>query len=84
MADLVPLGSTPPVRRHELRDLLGIDRLSTVEAILLAAVPSGFFGLVFADGYGRRPRVSASTVIVSTVLSIGTLAVVIALLPSPG
>ena len=63
--------------------LLGLDLLSTVEAVLLSAVPSGFFGLVFAEGYGKRPPVSDSTVMVSTVLSIVTLALVIALLPSP-
>lgn len=59
----------------------GLSRLISTEAVLLAAVPSGFFGLVFAAGYGRRSPVAETTVLVSTVAGIGSLALVVGLLP---
>lgn len=61
--------------------LFGLSALTTVEAVLLTAIPSGFFGLVFGSNYGVRPRVAGSTVVLSTVASIVSLSVVIALLP---
>ena len=61
--------------------LLGLSELVTTEAVLLAAAPSGFFGVVFAASHGIRPRVSGSTILVSTLAAVGSLAVVVALLP---
>lgn len=49
-------------------------------AILLAAVPSGFFGILFAVNYRLDSATAGSMVIASTGLSIATLAVAIAVL----
>lgn len=49
-------------------------------AILLAAVPSGFFGILFAVNYRLDSAAAGSMVIASTVLSIVTLAIAIAVL----
>lgn len=60
----------------------GLDSLSTTEAVLLTAIPSGFFGLVFGTPFGVRSRIAGSTLMLSTVAGIASLSVVIALLPS--
>ena len=49
-------------------------------AVLLAAVPSGFFGILFAVNYRLDSAAVGSMVIASTVFSIATLAVAIAVL----
>lgn len=49
-------------------------------AILLAAVPSGFFGILFAVNYRLDSTTAGSMVIASTVFSIPTMAIAIALL----
>ncbi len=49
-------------------------------AILLAAIPSGFFGILFAVNYRLDSATTGSMVIASTISSIVTLAVAIALL----
>ena len=49
-------------------------------AILLAAVPSGFFGILFAVNYRLDSATAGSMVIASTVFSIVTMATAIALL----
>lgn len=49
-------------------------------AILLAAVPSGFFGILFAVSYRQDSATMGSMVIASTVVSIVTMAVAIAVL----
>ncbi len=49
-------------------------------AILLAAVPSGFFGILFAVNYRLDSRATGSMVIASTVSSIVTLAIAVAIL----
>jgi malonate transporter len=61
--------------------LFGLDRLNTIEAVLVTAIPSGFFGLVFGTSFGVRPKVSGSTVLLSTVAGVISLSVVIGLLP---
>ncbi|MFF3359063.1 AEC family transporter [Streptomyces sp. NPDC002917] len=61
--------------------LLGLDRLSTTEAVLLTAIPCGFFGLVFGAPFGVQSRVAGSTLMLSTIAGIASLSVVIALLP---
>jgi malonate transporter len=48
-------------------------------AILMAAVPSGFFGILFAVSYRRDPGTTGSMVLASTVLSIATMAIAIAI-----
>lgn len=52
------------------------------ELLILMAVPSGFFGVLVALNYKLDIRVSGATLFYSTLLSIGTLAVVILFLPA--
>lgn len=47
------------------------------EAVLLTAIPAGFFGLVFGASANVRPEVSGSTLVVSSVIGIITLSIVI-------
>ena len=42
--------------------------------VLLSALPSGFFGILFGEGFGATPEVASSSLIASTVLGIFTLA----------
>ncbi|MEJ0091669.1 MAG: AEC family transporter [Limisphaerales bacterium] len=49
------------------------------EAILLAAIPSGFFGVLFGLNYGVNSRDADSTLTISSLVSIVTLAVAILL-----
>jgi malonate transporter and related proteins len=49
-------------------------------SILLAALPSGFFGILFAENYQVRSLEVGSMVIASTVFSIVTLAITISVL----
>jgi len=49
-------------------------------AILLAAIPSGFFGILFAVSYGQDSTTAGSIVIASTLFSAVTMAMIIALL----
>jgi malonate transporter len=49
-------------------------------AILLAAVPSGFFGILFAVSYRLDSRTTGSMVLASTLFSIATMSVAIAIL----
>ncbi|MGC1302705.1 MAG: AEC family transporter [Caulobacteraceae bacterium] len=60
--------------------LLRIPQPLAGEAVLLVCIPAGFFGLVFGAGYGARPAVAGSTLVVSSVASIVTLAIAVALL----
>lgn len=48
-------------------------------AILLLAVPAGFFGVLFGLRYGVESHEAGSTLLVSSVLSIVTLAVALVL-----
>jgi malonate transporter len=49
-------------------------------SILLAAVPSGFFGILFAENYRVRSPEVGSMVIASTLFSIVTLSITISVL----
>ncbi|MBY3537543.1 AEC family transporter [Rhizobium laguerreae] len=60
--------------------LLPISSDTAKVAILLAAVPSGFFGILFAVNYRLDSGTTGSMVIASTISSIVTLAIAIALL----
>jgi malonate transporter and related proteins len=59
---------------------LGVAPETAKVAILLAAVPSGFFGILFAVNYRLDSATTGSMVIASTISSVVTLAVAIALL----
>lgn len=51
------------------------------EAVLLTAIPAGFFGVVFGAGYNVRSREAGLALLWSSVLSMATLAITILLLP---
>ncbi len=53
---------------------------TAAEAVLLCTIPAGFFGLVFGVSAGVRPAVAGSTLVVSSLLSMVTLAIAISLL----
>ncbi|OZI30816.1 transporter [Bordetella genomosp. 10] len=57
--------------------LIGLAPTVKAEAILLTAIPAGFFGLVFGASSNVRPAVSGSTLVVSSVFGIVTLSLVI-------
>ncbi|WP_165314316.1 AEC family transporter [Agromyces protaetiae] len=61
---------------------VGVSGAVAQETVLLLAVPSGFFGILLGLGYGKQPDVAGSTLLVSSVGSIATLAAVIVLLPN--
>ena len=54
--------------------LLGMPLEQTRFAVLLSAIPSGFFGILFGKGFDATPEVASSSLIASTVVSIFTLA----------
>ena len=54
--------------------LLGIPLEQTRFVVLLSAIPSGFFGILFGKGFDATPKVASSSLVASTVLSIFTLA----------
>lgn len=49
-------------------------------AVLMAAAPSGFFGILFAVSYRLDPGTAGSMALASTVFSIVTMAIAIAIL----
>jgi malonate transporter len=59
--------------------LLSLHGEAARAAILLAALPSGFFGVLFGLRYGVESREAGSTLVVSSVFSIVTLAAVLIL-----
>jgi malonate transporter len=46
----------------------------TKYVVLLAAIPSGFFGILFGEGFDATPTVAGSSLIATSVLGIFTLA----------
>jgi len=63
-----------PVLALGLAVLFGLAAQQRQEVLLLAALPCGFFGLVFGANFGVRPAVSGSTLVVSSLLSAPILA----------
>jgi len=61
--------------------VFGLGGPMAAEIVLLMAVPSGFFGVLLALSHRVDPKVAGPTLFYSTILSIGTLAAVIVLLP---
>ena len=59
---------------HAVNAPLEITKLS----VIMAALPSGFFGILFGNSYGRLSDEANSTIIVSTIFSALTLPVAIA------
>jgi malonate transporter and related proteins len=62
---------------------LPMDRDTARAAILLCALPSGFFGILFGLRYGLESHVVGSTLIVSSLASIVTLPVALVLTAVP-
>jgi predicted permease len=59
--------------------MLPMDRDTARAAILLCALPSGFFGILFGLRYGLEPHVAGSTLIASSLASAATVAVALVL-----
>jgi malonate transporter len=59
--------------------VLPIDRDAARAALLLCALPSGFFGVLFGLRYGLESHVAGSTLIVSSLASVVTLPVALVL-----
>ena len=59
--------------------VLPIDRDTARAALLLCALPSGFFGVLFGLRYGLKSQVVGSTLIVSSLASIATLPIALVL-----
>jgi malonate transporter len=68
-----------PVLAIGLIALLPIDRDTARAAILLCALPSGFFGVLFGLRYGIESHVAGSTLIVSSLASVVTVSVALVL-----
>lgn len=62
--------------------VLRMDPLSASSLVLACAMPTAVNVFMIAREYGSDPETAASTVALTTLLSIGTLALVIALLPA--
>ncbi len=69
-----------PLLVYGLVRLFGIPVAIGAQAVLLTAIPSGFFGLVFGAGSGLRPPIAGSTLVVSSLSGIVTLSIAILLL----
>ncbi len=54
--------------------IFGLSTVETRYAVLLAAIPCGFFGLVFGKGFQSSPIVASSSLVFSYVFGIATLA----------
>jgi malonate transporter and related proteins len=54
--------------------LIGLSVVETRYAVLIAAIPCGFFGLVFGKGFNSSPLTASSSLIFSYVVGIATLA----------
>jgi predicted permease len=53
---------------------LAVPLQQTRYVVLLSAIPCGFFGILFGEGFNATPEVASSSLIASTVLGIFTLA----------
>lgn len=62
--------------------LLRMDAMSTSSLVLAGAMPTAVNAFMLAREYGSDPETAASSVALSTLLSVGTLALVISLIPA--
>ncbi|HEY8718611.1 AEC family transporter [Pengzhenrongella sp.] len=60
--------------------LLGVPQPFASQALLLLAIPAGFFGILFGVSYKVRPAVAGSTLVLTSLVSILTLSLAILLL----
>ena len=68
-----------PLLALGLAVLLGLSMRQRIDAVVMATLPCGFFGLVFGANFGARPAVAGSTLVFSSLLSALTLAAVLSL-----
>ena len=68
-----------PLLAYAIALALGMSGESAREAILLTAIPAGFFGMLFALSYGVTSQAIGSTLILSSLLSVITLTAAILL-----
>jgi malonate transporter len=54
--------------------MIGLSVVETRYAVLIAAIPCGFFGLVFGKGFNSSPLTASSSLIFSYIFGIATLA----------
>jgi predicted permease len=54
--------------------LVGLPLEQTRDAVLISAIPCGFFGVIFGKSFGAIPAIASSSLIASTVVGIFTLA----------
>jgi malonate transporter and related proteins len=66
-----------PLLAYALTRLFGMPNAIGAQAVLLSAIPCGFFGLVFGASAGVRPALAGSTLVASSVFSIATLSIAI-------
>lgn len=64
-----------PLLTFGIAGSISMDHDTTLQAIILMAIPSAFFGLVFGATVNVRPSVSGSTLLVSSLSGIVTIAV---------
>jgi malonate transporter and related proteins len=68
-----------PLLAYAIALALGMSGESAREAILLTAIPAGFFGMLFGLSYGVTSQAIGSTLILSSLLSVITLTAAILL-----
>src|SRR5271156_4035927 len=73
-----------PLLAAALAWLFALSPLTAREAIVLSALPVGFFGVLFGLRFNKSSEVVGTTLIASTVLSAATLAAAIYLTTDPG
>jgi malonate transporter len=73
-----------PLLAAGLAWLFAVSPLTAREAIVLSALPCGFFGILFGLRFGMSSEVVGTTLITSTVLSAATLAIAIYLTAGMG
>ena len=64
-----------PLLTFGIAVLIGINHEAVVQAVILMAIPSAFFGLVFGATVNVRPAVSGATLLVSSLIGIITISV---------
>lgn len=66
-----------PLLAFGLASLFAVSGIAEREAIMLSALPAGFFGVLFGLRFGLNSEVAGATLVASTVLSIFTMAAAI-------
>jgi len=69
-----------PVLAYGVVRLLGIPDPIGAQSVMLVAIPAGFFGMVFGAAHNVKSEEAGSTLVISSVLSMVTLAVAIMVL----